>query len=479
MERLAHDLWYAARSLRRSPRFTVSAVAVLALGIGANTAIFSVAAGVLFRPLPYPDADRLVQYISRTQTGRTALVSAPRFNTWRERLRIHDSVTAYHGAAPGVVLTHGDRREHVAATYVSSDYFRVFQAPLAAGRSFRREEDVPQGPRVAVVSHALARRLFGADANPLGRMITLGTGAHEVVGVLAAGFRPLPHADLLLPLQIPRVSFDHTNDLTVVARLKRGIAVSRADREVRATTGGFQATFPSATAPYEEFGAEPLAHMVAGDARPALQLLAAAVILVLLIACANAANLFVARSARRKGDLATRAALGAGRARLARQLFAECLLLALTAGACGLAIGYAGIRALVAAIPGALPGVEVTAHAPVLVFALTVSALTAVGFGLLPALRASRVDLATVLKDAGPEVAGGRGHQRQSLLVVAELALAIVLLVGAGLLSRTFVATRTLDRGFRASGLVTFDVPLSTSDFQTGAAVGDALPGTG
>jgi putative ABC transport system permease protein len=472
IERLAHDVRYAARSLRRSPGFTLSAVAVLAMGIGANTAIFSVASGVLFRPLPFPDADRLVQYISRTRTGTAALASVPKFNSWRERLRIHEAVAAYHGGGPGVTLRYGDRSEHVAAMHVSFDYLHVFQPPLLAGRWFRRAEDVPQGPRVAVISQALARRVFGEGGDAVGRLITLGSGAYEVVGVLGGGFRPLPHADLLLPLQAPRVSFEHTNYLTVVARLKRGVALATANRELMATTSPFQATFPLATAPYEEFGAEPLERMLTGDSRPALQLLSSAVFFVLLIACANAANLFIARSARRKGDVATRAALGAGRPRLARQLFAECLLLAFAAGTCGLAIGYAGIRVLLAAVPGALAGTEVAPHATVLVFTLSLSVLTAIGVGLLPALRASRVDLGAVLKDTGVEVAGGRGqHRRQSLLVVAELALAIVLLVGAGVLSRTFVALRTLDRGFRSSGLVTFEMPLNTLEFQAGGAV--------
>ncbi len=472
LDRLAHDLRYAARSLRRSPAFTLSAVAVLAMGIGANTAIFSVAAGVLFRPLPYPEPDRLVQYIGRTQTGRVALASVPRFNAWREQLRIHEGIAAYYGGGPDVTLTLGDRREHVAAMYVSWTYFRVFQAPLLAGRWFQVADDRPNGPRVAVISHALARRLFGEHENPVGRLVTLGTGAHEIVGVVGAGFRSFPHADVFLPLQAPRVSFDHTNYLTVVARLKRGIPLAKADRELGATTAAFRQVFPLATAPYEEFGAEPLAHMLAGDARPALQLLTGAVFLVLLVACANAANLLIARSTRRKADVATRAALGAGRPRLARQLFAECLLLALAGGAGGLVIGHAGIRALLAAVPGALAGTEVAAHAPVLVFTLSLSLLTAVAFGLLPALRASRVDLAAVLKDSSVDVAGGRGQRRrQALLVIVELALAIVLLVGAGVLSRTFVGLRTVDRGFRSSGVTTFEMPLNTAEFQSAEAV--------
>ena len=473
LERLIHDVRYAARSLRRSPGFALTAILVLAMGIGANTAIFSVAKDVLLRPLPYPEPDRLVQYISRTQTGMAALASVPKFNAWRESLRVHEGITAFYGGGPGVTLAFGDRREHVAAMYVSAGYFQVFQAPLKAGRAFRRAEDVPQGPRVAVITHAFAIRLFGPHENPVGRLLTLSDGQCEVVGVLGAAFRPDPHADVLLPLQAPRVSFNHTNYLTVVARLKPGVAVWKADREVAATTFPFHTMFPLTTGPYEEFGAEPLEHMRAGDSRPALQMLAGAVFFVLLIACANAANLFVTRATRRQGDIATRAALGAGRPRLIRQLFAECMLVALGGGALGLALGYVGIRALLAAVPGALAGaVSVKADAPVLFFTLIVSVLTAVTFGLLPVLRASRVDLSSALKDHGSQgTTRTGGHRRQSVLVVAEITMAIVLLVGAGLLARTFLALRTVDRGFRSSGLITFEMPLNAPEFQTTDAV--------
>ena len=473
LERLVHDVRYAARSLRRSPGFALTAILVLAMGIGANTAIFSVAKDVLLRPLPYSEPDRLVQYISRSRTGKSALASVPKFIAWRDGLHIHESITAYYGGGPGVTLANDDRREHVAAMYVSSGYFRVFQAPLKAGRTFRRGEDVPQGPRVAVISHALALRQFGPHQSPVGRLLPLGDGQYEVIGVLASAFRPEPHADVFLPLQAPRVSFNHTNYLTVVARLKHGIPIWKADFELANTTVPFHNMFPLTTGPWEVFGAEPLEHMLAGDSRPALQLLGGAVFFVLLIACANAANLFVARATRRKGDIATRAALGAGRARLVRQLFTECVILALGGGVVGLALGYAGVRALFTTIPGALAGrADASADSTVLLFTLTVSVLTAVTFGLLPALRASRVDLSAALKDNATDGVTGAGqHRRQSMLVVAEITMAIVLLVGAGLLARTFLAVRTIERGFRTSGLTTFEMPLNTPAFQTAEAV--------
>jgi predicted permease len=469
-ERVGHDLRYAARALRRSPTFALTVVVVLAIGIGANTAIFSVAKETLFRPLPYPEPDRLVQLVSRTRTGTAALVSLPKFTAWRG-LRLHESIAAFFGGGPGVTLLLGDRREHVPAMYVSSGYFQVFKAPLTAGRTFRLAEDVPQGPRVAVISHALATRLFGRAEVPLGRLLPLGDGAYEIVGVLGAGFRPQPHADVFLPLQTPQVSFDHTNYLTVVARLKPSVSIDRADREVRDTTMAFQELFPWALGPYEAFGAAPLEHMLAGDSRQALQVLSAAVVFVLLIACANAANLFATRSARRRADITTRAALGAGRGRLARQLFAECLLLAIAGGGLGLALGYAGIRGLLAAIPGAMAGsASASADARVATFTLALSILTAIAFGLLPVLRASKVDLSTALKDTAADIAGGR-QSRQSLLVVAEITMAIVLLVGAGLLARTFLSLRSVERGFRTTDLLALDTPLTGPEYQAPAAV--------
>jgi putative ABC transport system permease protein len=482
LERFLQDVRYSARSLRRSPGFALTAMLVLALGIGANSAIFSVAKDVLLRPLPYPEPDRLVQYISRSRTGRSALASVPKYNAWRAGLRIHEAVTAYRGGGPGVTLADGDRREHLDAIYATASYFRVFRAPMLHGRAFTLREDQPQGPKVAVISHAFSLRRFGRHQNPVGLPLALGDGLYEIVGVLGASFRPQPHADVILPLQAPAVSFNHTNDLTVVARLKPAIPTGKADAELAATTVPFHTIFPDTTGPYEQFGAEPLELMLAGDSRPALQMLGAAVVFVLLIACANAANLFVVRAARRKADIATRAALGAGRTRLIRLLFTECMLLALGAGALGLAIGYAGIRGLIAAVPGALAptagadggGAFGTADSSVVLFTLAVSVLTAVTFGLLPVLRASRVDLSGALKDNAAAGTTATRHTRQSLLVVAEMTLAIVLLVGAGLLTRTFLAQRTIDRGFRSSGLIAVDLPLTTPAFQHAAAV-DAL----
>jgi predicted permease len=470
-----NDLRYAARSLRRSPGFTATATLVLALGIGANTAVFSVGRRVLLEPLPFAAPDRLVQLVSRTQTGLAALGSVPKLNEWRGGVGrgVYEGIAAYYASGPGVTLTSGGRQQHLDAMYATSNYFAVFAAPIALGRAFNASEDVPQGPRVVVISYAFWQREYGKSRSPVGEMISLGNEPFEVVGVTGSAFRSLPAVDVWLPLQAPRVSFNHTNYLTVVGRLSPGVSVAKADAQSRHLSGAFRQRFPWAMGPWEEFGVEPLDRMVAGNTQAALRILVAAVAFVLLIACANVANLFAARATRRRGEIATRAALGAGRLRLARELFSECVLLSFAGGLLGLVCGYSGVRALLAASPGGMPPIaSVTPDSPVLLFTLAVSIATAILFGVLPVLTASRVDLSTTMKDSGGQaITGTREHRRQSVLVVLELVLAIVLLVGAGLMLKTFAAIRSVDRGFDASNVLTVQMPLNDVRFQRAGAV--------
>jgi putative ABC transport system permease protein len=478
IERALHDVRYAARSLRRSPGFAITAILVLALGIGANTAVFSVARRVLLRPLPYSEPDRLVQFVSRTQTGLAPLASVPKYNEWRQGIgpKVYSRIAAYYASGPGMTLTSGGRQLHLSAMYVSSDYFGVFDAPIALGRTFTSSEDTPQGPRLAVISHAFWLREFGGARNPVGHSISLGNEPHEVVGVMGSAFESMPAVDVWLPLQAPRVSFNHTNYLTVVGRLRPGVTLARADAQSRHLSAPFRQKFPWSMGHLEEFGVEPLDRMVAGDTQSALRMLAGAVGFVLLIACANVANLFAARATRREGDIATRAALGASRARLIRLLFTECVLVSLAGGVLGLGAGYSGVRALLAASPGGMPSVpSVTPDSQVLTFTLGLSILTAIVFGLLPVLTASRVDLSSTMKDSATQGATGiKQHRRQSVLVVIELMLAIVLLVGAGLLLRTFAGLRSVDRGFDAANILTVEMPLNDARFQQAEPV-DAL----
>jgi putative ABC transport system permease protein len=466
---LLQDLRYAARTARRSRGFAIGAVAVLALGIGANTAVFSVVNALLIEPLPYPDADRLVQIVSDSPTGASTLASIPRYVMWREETNVFQQLAAWHTGGPGINLTSGDRVEHLKAVNASADYFEMFGATLLAGRTFTRGEDRPGGPRVVVLSHGLWRRRFAGDTAVLGRTILLGGDAYEVIGVVSPRFAPDPPADVWLPLQADRYSRDQTRFVQVAARLRPGVALDLAQSQVARTTITFRRKYPLALGPLERFAALPLADVVIGNVRPALFLLSGAVVFVLLIACANAASLLLSRANRRRAEIATRAALGARRERLVRQLLSESLVLALAGGLLGLAIGGAAVRALTAWGPAEIPRLAggVPLDWRVLGFTLVLSGLTGLVFGLLPALSASRVDLTSAFKQGGENATPAGQRRLHAALVVGEMVLALVLLVGAGLMIRTFLAQRAFDRGFNPEHVVALDMSLGGGAFET------------
>jgi predicted permease len=465
--------------LRRTRGFTAIAIAVVALGIGANTAVFSVVNAVLLEPLPYPEPERIIQLVTSSRSVRVAaLVSIPKFNIWRQEMRrLVSAIAAYQVSDPGVSLTGGDRPEHLRAVHVSAGYFDVFGATARFGRTFSTSEDQPNGPRVAVMSHGLWVRRFGSDPTIVGRIIPLGGVPHEIIGVLAPGFMPEPAAELWLPLQADEFSRDQTNYVKVAARLRSHVTFRAAWQQATGATTPFRELFPLALGPWEGLSAEPLSDVMVGDVRPSLQMLTGAVVFVLLIACANVANLLLARGQRRRREIATRAALGAPRGRLFRQLLTESLLLSIAGGALGLFAGHAGVRALLAAAPAHIPriaadGSGIAVDGRVLLFTTIVSIATGVLFGLLPALAASRTNLVAAFKDAGSATEAGWSRNRmQSMLVVSEMVLALVLLVGAGLLIKTFVALRHVDRGFDPRNVLALDMSLSGTTFQNSAAV--------
>jgi predicted permease len=473
------DLKHAVRMLRRTRGFTAIAVAVVALGIGANTAVFSVVNAVLLEPLPYPEPDRIVQLVTTSRAVKVApLVSLPKFSIWRWEMRhLVEAIAAYQVSDPGVSLTGGDRPEHLRAMHVSAGYFDAFGVHARAGRTFSGMEDRPYGPRVAVLSHGLWVRRFGSDPDIVGRSIQLGGQPHEVIGVLAPGFSPDPPAELWLPLQADEFSRDHTNFIRVAARLRPTVTIAAARVQAGRATTAFRELYPLALGPWEELTAEPLRDVLVGDIRPSLRLLTGAVLFVLLIACANVASLLLARGYRRRREIATRAALGAPRGRLFRQLLTESVMLSIAGGALGLGLGYAGVRALLSVAPMHVPriaadGTGITLDARVLLYTMIVSVCTGILFGILPALAAARTNLVAAFKDGGVASEGGWNRVRaQSILVVSEIVLALVLLVGAGLLVRTFVALSDVDRGFDQQNVLTLDMSLSGTTLQESVAV--------
>jgi predicted permease len=479
METLLQNLRYGLRTLANSPGFTSVAILTLALGIGANTAIFSVVNTVLLQPLAYPNPDRLVELEMSSPQGNGDITSIPKFNVWREQTQVFDSVAAYDFAGPGINLTGGDRPEQVKGIHVSSDYFRVFGAPIALGRAFTAEEDRPGGPAVALISNGLWHSRYGGDPGIINRTIDLGGEPYTVIGVLGSTFASDKKNDIWLPLKPDPNSTNQGHYLRTSARLKPGITLAQAQAAMKLAADQFNRKFPNSPVmgPGASFTAVPLRDSVIGDVRSDLLLLFGAVGFVLLIACANVANLLLARATIRKREIAIRAALGAGRAHIVWQLLTESLLLSLAGGALGLAFGYLGVRALLAMNPGDIPrigeqGASVTLDWRVLAFTFVSAVLTGILFGLVPALSASRSDLSITLREAGSRSGTGVRHNKTgSLLVIVEMALALVLLVGAALLIRTFAALRGVNPGFEAQNVLTLQMSLSGGRFEKAAGV--------
>jgi putative ABC transport system permease protein len=474
-EDLLKDLRYAARMLRRSPAFTATAVIALALGIGATTAIFSVVNTVLLQPLPYPHGNRIVLLMLRYPQGRQASLAIPEFMAMRAATKTLEDFSIYDFGGPGINLTGGDRPEQLKGIHVSANYFRVFGAPLALGRTFSAEEDRPGGPRVAVISYSLWRSHFGGDRGIVGKVIELANTPYVVIGVLGRSFQPNPPADIWLPLQANPNSIDEAHYLLGAAMLKPGARLAQAKAELRIVAAAFKRKFPlfpRTMGAQVSFTARRLQDVQVSNVRTLLLVLLGAVGFVLLIACANVANLLLARATIRKRELAIRAAVGAGRGRIIRQLLTESVLLSLAGGAAGLVIGYAGVRALLAINPGNIPrigenGSAVALDWRVLLFTVVVAVLTGILFGLIPALSASRSDLNATLKESGARSGTGlRQNKSRSALVIVEMALALVLLVGAALLIRTFVAMQMVDPGFNSHGVLTMQMSLAGDRFQ-------------
>lgn len=459
------DLRYALRALRRAPGFTVAVVLTLALGIGVNSAIFSVVHSVLLRPLPYASPERLVVLYGRyPEFGRTS-TSLPDFQDWRAGSRTFEQMAARHNAA--FVLTGEGEPERMIADRVTSNFFATLGVRPLLGRVFLPDEDRIGGDdRVVVLSHGYWQRRFGGDPRVIGRQIQLSGRPWTVVGVAPPGFRYGRAVDLWAPTRADTTLPRRAEFLDVIGRLEPGVTVTQASADVAAVVQRLAEQYPATNAKIksEVIG---LQEDLVGGVRPALFAFMGAVLLVLLIACANVANLLLARAATRDREVAVRFAVGAGRGRLVRQLLTESMVLALLGGIVGIGLASWGVAALSATSVQFLPRQhEIGMDPTVVVFSLLLALGTGLLFGLAPAIRLSGGALHASLREGGRGSTGGALARVRSALVLGEVALALVLLVGAGLLIRSFEKLTRVDLGFEPAGVLTYSLTFPSAKFR-------------
>ena len=472
MDPLLQDIRYGVRVLLKNRSFTAVAVFALALGIGANSAIFSVVNSVVLRPLPYKDSDRLVTiYSSLLQPGlEKIVVSAPELADFREQNNSLDEVAAYD--FQGVNVTGGDEPERIRAALLSPNLLPLLGVDPLIGRGFSAVEDQPGHSQVAVLSYSLWQRRFAGDPNVIGRSIAVDGKSLEILGVMRGEFH-FPDADteLFLPLTISPELLTEDNRgshyLSVIARLRPGVSIERAQADVNAIAQ--RMSVEHASTYRSGYGAHVIAMRddIVSDVRQTLFILLGAVGFVLLIACANVANLLLARGAARQKEVAVRTALGATRLRLVRQFLTESAILAIVGGGLGLLLALWGVEFLVALSPASIPRInEISLDARVVAVTIGVSLLTGLLFGLAPAVQFSKPDLNETLKDAGRSSTDGRHRQRlRGLLVISELALSIVLLAGAGLMIKSFIKVQGANPGFNTQSLLTMRLSLPRSKY--------------
>jgi len=475
-----HDIRYGFRMLLKNPGFSVIAIATLALGIGANTALFSVINGVLLNPLPYPNADRLVAVYAKTVEFPRASISYPNFLDWQRENKSFALLAAYRGDS--LNLTGQGEAERLRTAMVSSTFFPVLGVNPAMGRNFTEQEDKLGAGPVVLISDSLWHRKFQASRGVLGKAVSLNAKLYTIVGVVPAGFHfegnnYNPKTDIFVPIgqwderlfQDRRVAMG----MDAIGRLKPGFSFDQANSEMIAIASHLAERYPD-TNKNSGVMLIPLKANTVGDIQPYLLVLLVAVGFVLLIACANVANLLLARATGRTREFAIRTALGASPGRMARQVLTESVLLALAGGAIGLVMAAWGTQAAIQALPDALPRAnEIHLSARVLIFAFVVSILTGIVFGLIPALKTASGDVHETLKEGGRGMSGTR-HRTQSAIVVLEMAIALVLMVGAGLMIRSLAKLWSVDPGFSAENVLNFNLasaqPLGETPAATRAA---------
>jgi predicted permease len=478
MESFLRDLKQSIRMFAQSPAFTLAAVAALTLGIAANTAIFSVVNAVLLKPVAIPDAERVVVFMNVSPNGAGPAASPAKLAHYRQQHQVVQDVSAF---TTGIMnFTGAGFPEQLRSGRVSADFFKLMGAPLIVGRAFTADEDVPNGPRVTVISKALWQSRFNSDPAVTGKSISLGDEPYTIVGVLGdfdfREFGPTPQVWVLFGFD-PNTT-DQGHYFQALGRLKPDVTVQQADARLQASAADFRAKFPTAISSQNTFGVRPVREVIVGaETRQSLLIYGGAVSFVLLIACANVANLLLVRATGRRREIAIRAAIGGSRGRIIRQLLTESVVLSLAGGLLGLFVGWLGIRALLsvntAGLPrvgedGALVGLDWT----VVVFTTAVSLATGIIFGLIPALQSSKTDLTTTLKEsAGRSGTGFRQNKVRSVLVVVEVALALVLLIGSALLIRTAMALGRVDPGFDTQNVLTMRMSLKGAKYEKSEAV--------
>jgi putative ABC transport system permease protein len=464
-EAFGKDLKHSLRMFAQSRAFTAAAIAALTLGIGANTAIFSVVNAVLLKPVAFPDPDRLVVFTSPQSSGAGA--SPAKFNHYRQQSSVTEDVSAFR---TGVVnYTGGSFPEQLRSGQVSANFFRAFGARPALGRTFSPEEDLPTGERVAVLSRQLWMSRFNSDPGIVGKTISLSGDSYAVIGVLEdfdfSEFGRTPQ--VWVPFKLDPNARDQGHYFQVAGRLKPGVSLEQARARLKLSAEDYRREFPDALPKNASFSVEPIRDVLVSNVRSSLLVLAGAVSFVLLIACANVANLLLVRATGRRREIAIRAAIGGTRGRIIRQLLTESVVLSMAGGVLGLLLGVIGIRALLAVNTAGLPrvgeeGALVGVDWRVVAFTVGVSLGTGILFGLIPALQSSKTDLTTTLKESsGRSGTGFRQNKARSVLVVVEVALALVLLIGSALLIRTAVALGHVDPGFDSSHVLTMRMSLT------------------
>ena len=484
MSILISDIRHSIRVLLKSPGFTIVAVLALALGIGANTAIFSVVSRVLLEPLPFRESDRIMRIERQFKNGTGNSTSIPRFMVWRD-CTAFQSMAVHDFAGVTLNLGAGDRPNGVTGVHASSGFFDVFGVTPFRGRTYTAAEDLPNAGRFTVITYNLWKNQLASDPDITSKTIRLNSEPYTVLGVLPESYQPDPPADLYLPVQADPNSTNQANYLNTVGRLRPGATVASAKAEMKLIGERFRAKYPKAMDKDEGISVLRLRDAISGDVRPALITLSVAVAFVLLMACANVANLLLARAAARQKEIAIRTAVGAGRGRIIRQLLTESILLASAGGIAGLVLGIVGVRALLAASPGNIPRINDPIHSAatismidwrILVFLFAISLITGVLFGFFPALQVSRLDVHSVLKESSGRSATSLRHNRvRALLVVSEIALALVLLIGAALMIRSFASIRGVRPGFDAHNVLTLRVSTSSPHYTTTAGVSEMI----